>query len=137
MAVLDNLKGSITLSFFKRGPGSSIIQLKSSNAEYLTTADAYNAAVEALEKFPHIEYANINFTPRSGSVRTIEKVTRGPLFYNKGQSVLHVFVRAVIKERAMYPSMTGVFKLTLIEHVISICVLCFHVLHGTFQLQKT
>lgn len=80
MATIDNLSGSITLSFWKRLEGAAISQLPSKQVEYDTVADAWNAAQDALETFVIIDYAQIDLTPASGHIRSIERIERGPLF---------------------------------------------------------
>lgn len=80
MAVYGNANGAITLSFYRLEENSTLTELRSKHIEYNTVADAWNAAVEALDRFPRITYAEIHFTPVAGHLRSIEKITRGPLF---------------------------------------------------------
>lgn len=80
MAKVNNGEGKVTLSFWREGDGTSVSQLKSSGTIYDTVADAWNAAVEALDRFPQISYVHIDFQPVGGHPRTIEKINRGPLF---------------------------------------------------------
>lgn len=80
MAIVENTPGKITLSFWRWLKKPAIEKLKSKKVEYDTVADAYSAALEALDKYPQIDFVHIDFTPTSSYIRRIEKIERGPVF---------------------------------------------------------